>query len=115
MMEAAYTQSLADNEGTKDKFLVDSFSDLISKSISIKCNHLIDIKKGWISHHSENNPLYFLKIVSADSGPIIERSVSIDHDLFIKAFGINDSPICISRISITDTREIETYYMKLIL
>ena len=49
-----------------------------------------------------------MKIVIADSEPITERSVSIDHDLFIMAFGINSSPICLSRISITDTREIET-------
>ena len=29
MMEAAYTQSLADNEETKDKFLVDLFSGAV--------------------------------------------------------------------------------------
>ena len=102
MMETAYTQSLADNEESVDKFLIDSFSDLLSKL------HLIDLRNGWISHHSEDNYLHFLKILITDSGPIIERSVLIDHDLFIKAFGINNIPICISRISINDTRQIES-------
>ena len=102
MMETAYTQSLTDNEETVDKFLIDSFSDLLSKL------HLIDLRNGWISHHSEDNSLHFLKILITDSGPIIERSVLIDHDLFIRAFGINNIPICISRISINDTRQIES-------
>ena len=77
-MEAIHNQSIVDNEEITDKFLVDSFSELLSKL------HLIDFRNGWISHHSENNPLYFLKIDISDSGPIINRSISIDHDLFIK-------------------------------
>ena len=44
---------------------------------------------------------------------MIERSVLIDHDLLIKAFGINNITICISRILIKDTRQIESplYYV----
>ena len=89
MMEPAYTQSLADSEETVDKFLIDSSSELLSKL------RMIDLRNGWISHHSHDNHLNFLKILITDSGPIIERSVLIDHDLFIKAFGINNIPISI--------------------
>ena len=71
MFQAAYIQSLADNEETVDKFLVNSHSDLLSK-------FLIDLRNGWISHISQNDPIFFMKIVISDSRPIIERSISID-------------------------------------
>ena len=102
MIQAAYSQSLTANEETVDKFLVNSYSDLLSKI------NLIDLRNGWISHISENNPLFFMKIVISESGPIIERSVSVDNDLFIKAFDNKNLSILLSRISIDDTRQIES-------
>ena len=102
MFQAAYIQSLADNEETVDKFLVNSHSDLLSKL------KLIDLRNGWISHISQNDPIFFMKIVISDSRPIIERSISIDDELFVKAFDYLHNPILLSRISINDTRQIES-------
>ena len=49
-----------------------------------------------------------MKIVISDSRPIIERSISIDDELFVKAFDYLHNPILLSRISINDTRQIES-------
>ena len=65
MFQAAYIQSLADNEETVDEFLVNSHSDFLSKL------KLIVLRNGWISHISQNDPIFFKKIVISDSRPII--------------------------------------------
>ena len=102
MMESAYSKSIADNEETVDKFLVNSFSDLLSKL------NLIDLRNGWITHVSDNNPLFFIKMIILETGPIIDRSVLVNDELDIKAFDNSNVTIPISRISISDTRQIET-------
>ena len=94
--------SITDNEETVDKFLVNSYSDLLSKL------NLIDLRNGWITHVSDNNPLFFIKIIILETGPFIDRSVLVDDNLYIKAFDNKNATIPISRISINDTRQVET-------
>ena len=55
-MESAYSKSITDNEETVDKFLVNPYSDLLSKI------NLIDLRNGWITHVSDNYTLFFIKI-----------------------------------------------------
>ena len=101
MMESAYSQSITDNEETVDKFLVNSLSDLISKL------NLIDLRNGWIAKVSDNNPLYFIKLIISETGPFIHRFVLVNDDLFIQAFDNKHLTIPLSRISINDTRHVE--------
>ena len=101
MMESAYSQSITDNEETVDKFLVNSLSDLISKL------NLIDLRNGWIAKVSDNNPLYFIKLIISETGPFIHRFVLVNDDLFIQAFDNKHLTIPLSRISINYTRHVE--------
>ena len=57
LMESAYSKSIIDNKETVDKILGNIYSDLNSKI------NLIDLRNGWITHVSENNPLFFIKII----------------------------------------------------
>ena len=102
LMESAYSKSITDNEETVDKFLVNSYSDLLSKL------NLIDLPNGWITNVSNNTPLFFIKIVILETGPFIDRSVLVNDDLYIKAFDNKNVTIPISRIFINDTRQVET-------
>ena len=101
-MESAYSKSIPDNKETVDKFLVNSYSDLLSKL------NLIDLRNGWITRVSDNNPLFFIKITILETGPFIDRSVLVDDNLYIKAFDNKNATIPISRISVNDTRQVET-------
>ena len=101
-MESAYSKSIADNEQTVDKFLVNSYSDFLSKL------RLIDLRNGWVTHVSNDNPLFFIKIAILETGPIIDRSVLVNDDLYIQAFDNKNITIPISRISSNDTRQVET-------
>ena len=101
-MESAYSKSITDNEETVDKFLVNSYSDLLSKL------NLIDLPNGWITNVSNNTHLFFIKIVILETGPFIDRSVLVNDDLYIKAFDNKNVTIPISRIFINDTRQVET-------
>ena len=107
-MESAYSRSITDNEETVDMFLVNSYSDLLSKL------NLIHLRNGWITHVSDNNPLFFIKIIILETGPFIDRSVLVDDNLYIKAFDNKNATIPISRISINDTRKLRPSSMKLI-
>ena len=102
LIESAYSKSITDNEETVDKFLVNSYYDLLSKI------NLIDLRNGWITHVSDNNPLFFIKIIILETGPFIDRSVLVNNDLYIQAFDNKNFTIPISRISINDTRQVET-------
>ena len=57
---------------------------------------------------SDNNPLFFIKIIILETGPFIDRSVLVDDNLYIKAFDNKNATTPISRISINDTRQVET-------
>ena len=102
LIESAYSKSIADNEQTVDKFLINPYSDLLSKL------HLIDLRNGWVTHVSNDNPLILIKIAILETGPIIDRSVLVNDDLYIQAFDNKNVTIPISRISINDTRQVET-------
>ena len=69
LIESAYSKSITDNEETVDKFLVNSYSDLLSKI------NLIYLLNGWITRVSNDNPLFL------ETGPLIDRSVLVDDDI----------------------------------
>ena len=69
LIESAYSKSITDNEETVDKFLVNSYSDLLSKI------NLIYLLNGWITRVSNDNPLFL------ETGPFIDRSVLVDDDI----------------------------------
>ena len=102
-MKSAYSKSITDNEETVDKFLVNSYSDLLSKL------NLIDLPNGWITHVSDNAPLFFIKIIILKTGTSIDRSLLVNDNLYIKAFDNRNVTIPISRIFINDTRQVASY------
>ena len=42
---------------------------------------------------SDNNPLFFIKIIILETGPFIDRSVLVDDNLYIKAFDNKNATI----------------------
>ena len=71
-MESEYSKSITNNKETVDKFLINSSSDLLSKL------NVIDLRNSWKTHVSDNNPLFFIKIIILETGSFIDRSLLVD-------------------------------------
>ena len=84
------------------KFLVTSFDEPVNNL------NLLDLKKGWVTHDTGANSIFFCKVIVSGRIPSIERALNIDDDLNTQAFYLEKHHIPLSVKKISYVRQIET-------